>query len=153
MLDDNKSIYDYANQINNDCLTYYDVFKTLLKDVDCVICLESAADLLGFSNGGFRSQIKIYVESNIDKPYLNCILVDKLENIPYKDYQGLKVSSINDAIIDMLSRKNTNDQILYESFANYYYENGCSYDGLEIPKSLVRKTKKYKEEGVNFYES
>lgn len=109
--------------------------------------------MLGFSNGGFRSQIKIYVESNIDKPYLNCILVDKLENIPYKDYQGLKVSSINDAIIDMLSRKNTDDQILYESFANYYYENGCSYDGLEIPKSLVRKAKKYKEEGVNFYES
>ena len=43
----------------------------------------------------------------------------------------------------MLSRKNTDDQILYESFANYYYENGCSYDGLEIPKSLVRKAKKY----------
>ena len=46
----NKSIYDYANKIDNDCLTYYGVFKTLLKDVDCVICLESAADLLGFSN-------------------------------------------------------------------------------------------------------
>ena len=149
----NKSIYDYANKIDNDCLTYYDVFKTLLKDIDCVICLESAADLLGFSNGGFRSQIKIYVESDIDKPYLNCILVDKLENIPYEDYQGLKVSSINDAIIDMLSRKNTDDQILYETFANYYYENNCSYEGLEISENLIKKAQKYKNEAIKFYES
>ena len=149
----NKSIYDYANKIDNDCLTYYDVFKTLFKDVDCVICLESAADLLVFSNGGFRSQIKIYVESDIDKPYLNCILVDKLENIPYEDYQGLKVSSINDAIIDMLSRKNTDDQILYETFANYYYENNCSYEGLEISENLIKKAQKYKNEAIKFYES
>ena len=149
----NKSIYDYANKIDNDCLTYYDVFKTLLKDIDCVICLESAADLLGFSNGGFRSQIKIYVESDIDKPYLNCILDDKLENIPYEDYQGLKVSSINDAIIDMLSRKNTDDQILYETFANYYYENNCSYENLEIPENLMQKAQKYKNEAIKFYES
>ena len=149
----NKSIYDYANKIDNDCLTYYDVFKILLKDIDCVICLESAADLLGFSNGGFRSQIKIYVESDIDKPYLNCILDDKLENIPYEDYQGLKVSSINDAIIDMLSRKNTDDQILYETFANYYYENNCSYENLEIPENLMQKAQKYKNEAIKFYES
>ena len=52
------SIYDYAREIdNNEHITYYEVYKVLLKNIDCIVCKESSADLLGHSNGGFRRNI------------------------------------------------------------------------------------------------
>ena len=153
--DKNKSIYDYAKEINNDTklLTFYSVFKILLENIDCVVCLESAVDLLGYSNGGFRNQIYVYSEKELNLPYIKCFLVDDLKDVEYIDYKGIKVTPISKTIVDMLEKETTDVQILYETFAHYYFSNSNSYKGLSIPKKLEKKANHFKEEGILFYES
>ena len=44
-------IHNYADSIdNNKHITFYDVYKTLLNGIDCIVCLESSADLLELYN-------------------------------------------------------------------------------------------------------
>ena len=155
MTDDiNKSIYGYARDIDKQTilLSFLDVYRVLLKDLDCIVCMESAADLLGYSNGGFRHQIYVYSQVEFNKPYIKCFIVKDLKKIPFIDRKGIKVSPIEVAIKDMLEKNDTDTQILYETFANYYFDNNKSYDGLEIPKRLSLKAKHYKEEGALYYE-
>ncbi len=149
----NKSIYSYAEEITNeDVITFYDAAKVLLNGLDCIICRESAADIQGYSNGGFRHQIYVYSEKEFNLPYVKCFLVKNLNKIPFIDFEGVKVSPITNAIIDMLSNNETDTQVLYETFADYYWENNESYNGLVIPKNLKKKAKHYMEEGILFYE-
>ena len=149
----NKSIYSYALEFTDeDVITFYDAAKVLLKGLDCIVCRESAADIQGYSNGGFRHQIYVYSEKDFNLPYVKCFIVKKLDKIPFIDFDGVKVSPINDAIIDMLSSDDTDTQVLYETFADYYWENNESYKGLVIPKKLKKKAKHYMEEGILFYE-
>ena len=150
----NKSIYDYANSISSEeHISFYDVFNTLLKDIDCIICRESAADLLGYSNGGYRKKITIYTTKDYKLPYLNCIIVDNLSKIHCQKCYDLKVTPIENTIIDLLQDDKTDEQIILETFANYYYENDCSFDGIIPPKNLITKFNFYKEEGEKYYES
>ena len=149
----NKSIYSYAEEITEeDIITFYDAAKVLLNGLDCIICRESAADIQGYSNGGFRHQIYVYSEKEFDLPYVKCFLVKNLNKIPFIDFDGVKVSPITNAIIDMLSNNETDTQVLYETFADYYWENNESYNGLVIPKNLKKKAKHYMEEGILFCE-
>ncbi len=155
MIDDiNKSIYGYARDLDKQVrlLSFLDVYRVLLKDLDCIVCMESAADLLGYSNGGFRHQIYVYSEFEFNKPYIKCFIVKDLKNIPFIDRKGIKVSPIEVAIKDMLEKNETDPQILYETFANYYFGNNKSYEGLELPLVLSLKAKHYKEEGALYYE-
>ena len=155
MLNNNdKNIFDYAKELEpkSHLLTFFDVCKILLKNLDCIVCMESAADLLGYSNLGFRDSIYVYSEKELNKPYIKCFIVKDLEKIPYRNEDGIKYSPIENAINDMLARNDTNPQVLYETFADYYFRNNESYDKLEIPKKLILKAKHYQEEGARYYE-
>lgn len=148
------SIYEYADSIDsNKHITYYDVFKTLLKDIECVVCLESAADLLGYSNGGYRDKIDVYTLKEYNLPYLNCHIVDNLEKIPSEDFNSISVTPIECAVIEMLSNDSCDDQIIFETLANYYYKNNKSFSRIKPPKSLKKKFNYYSEEGKKYYES
>ena len=150
----NKSIYEYANEKdNNKHISFYDVFSTLLKDIDCIICLESAADLLGYSNGGYREKISVYVTKEYNLPYLDCHIVKDLSKIKCDDYHGLKVTSIEKTIIDLLKNDKSDDQIMLETFANYYFENDSSYSKISPPRNLIKKFNYYKSEGEKYYDS
>lgn len=152
--DINKSVFDYASEKdrNANLLTFYSVYKVLLKGIDCIVCLESASDLLGYSNGGFRHQIYVYSTQELNLPYIKCFKVNDLKDIPYEEHKGIKVSPINVAIVDMLERDTTDTQILYETFAHYYCSNENSYNGLTIPRKLIKKANHFKKEGALFYE-
>ena len=152
MNENSKSIWYYAMEKDNQArlLTFYDVAKVLLQDLNCIVCLESSADILGYSNGGFRHQIYVYSEEDFNLPYIKCFIVKDIKNIPFIEDNGIKISPIRNAIIDMLKENETDHQVLYETFANYYCDNN-SYDGLDIPKELESKANHYKEEGKNFY--
>ena len=150
---ENYSIYDYAFQIDRKKhISIYDIFKTLLKDIDCIICLDSATDLLGYSNGGFRNKIKIYTKKYYDLPYLQCYIVNSFKDIPYDNYKGLKVTTINKTLIDLLLESG-DDQILLEAFANFYFNNNNSYEKLSFPRTLTKKANYYMEEGKMYYDS
>lgn len=149
----NKSLYEYADKIDdNKHISFYDVFKTLLKNIDCIICLESAADLLGYSNGGFRSKISIYTNEFIDLPYLDCHVTD-LSKIPYMEYYDLKVTPINDTIVDLLKDDKSDSQIITETLANYYFEHNESYVNIKVPNNLDKKFNMYKKEGQRYYDT
>lgn len=148
------SIYNYADKMdNNKHITFYDVYKTLLNGIDCIVCKESAADLLGYSNGGFRSKIDIYTLQDYNLPYLNCHVVRDLSKIDVQDFHGIKVVPIEQTIVDLLKDDNSDDQIIFESMANYYYKNNLSFSNIKPPKNLVKKFKFYSEEGKKYYES
>lgn len=149
----NKSIFDYARDKDKNAklLTFYDADKVLLQNLNCIVCMESAADLLGYSNGGFRPQIYVYSTKEFKQPYIKCFLVDDLSSIPYIEKNGIKVSPISNAIVDMLEKDSTDPQILYETFANYYNDNNDSYSGLNIPKKLYVKARHYQKEGASYY--
>ena len=149
-----KSIYNYADEIdNNKHITFYDVFKTLLKGVDCIVCKESASDLLGYSNGGFRQNIDIYTTKDYNLPYLNCHIVDDLNKIKCQNFDEIKVIPIEQTIIDLLADENSDDQIIFETLANYYYGNNESFDNINPPVRLLKKFNFYAEEGKRYYET
>lgn len=151
---ENISIFKYAEELGcSKCLTFLDVFSFLLNGIDCIVCCESAVDLLGYSNGGFRNKIFVYSTKKIDLPYIECIEVSSLSNIPYETIGRLKVSPINNALIDMLSKKECDNQILFEAFANYYCKNNNTYEGLEFPKKLSKKAELFLKEGKIYYET
>lgn len=148
-----KSIYDYANEKDsNKHISFSDVFNTLLNGIDCVVCLESAADLLGYSNGGFRAKIKIYTEKDYDLPYLECHKVEDITKIPHEENNGIKVMTIEKTIIDLLENEDSDDQVILETFANYYFENN-NFSKIDVPSKLIDKFNYYKEEGIKYYNS
>lgn len=149
-----KSIYDYANEIDsNKHISFSDVFNTLLNGIDCIVCLESASDLLGYSNDGFRSKINIYTDKYYDIPYLKCHKVDDLSKIEFEINNGIKVTPIETTIIDLLQNENSDEQVILETFANYYFDNNNSFSKIIPPKELIEKFNYYKEECQRYYDA
>lgn len=147
-------IHNYADSIdNNKHITFYDVYKTLLNGIDCIVCLESSADLLGYSNGGYRPNINVYTTKDYNLPYLDCHIVSDLSKIKYQNFHGIKVIPIEQTIIDLLQNNNSDEQVIFESLANYYYGNNKSYSNIKPPKNLVKKFKYYAEGGKRYYET
>ena len=77
--------------------------------------------------------------------------MDNLDDITFIVHNGIKVTPIEIAINDMLGREETDPQVLYETFANYYDEKNNSYEGLIIPEDLLVRAKHFEEEGALYY--
>ena len=149
-----RDIYDYASEIDgNEHVSFYEVFRVLLRDIDCIVCKKSVADLLGYSNGGFRKNIEVYTTKDYNLPYLKCHIVDDLSKINYQKFHELKVVPIEKTIVDLLRDDKSDQQILLESMANYFYEHNESFIGINPPSSLVKKFKFYSEEGKKYYDT
>ena len=129
---------------------YNDYLRNLLLKFDCILCYETAADYLGFSNGGYREYASIYVTKKQDIKGTKEILISSFSNIDYIEKNGLKVTTINQTIIDMLEN-NCDEQIIIESLANYLdeYKN---FNALKIPTALKNEFKKFKKRAEIFYE-
>ena len=82
-----------------------DIDSILLKDLDCIVCMESAIDMLGYSNGENRRYIKVYSEKDFHIPYIKCNIVENLSDVPYVEKEGIKVSPIEFAMNDMLEKE------------------------------------------------
>lgn len=150
---ENTSIFEYAEYLGcPKVLNFYDAFKFLLKDINCIVCKESAADLMGYSNGGFRNNIYVYAPEELNLPFIKCFIVKSLDDIPYIDYKGVKVSPIEQAIVDMLASDTTDPQVLFETHANYYFENNESYEGLDIPQELKERSDFFRDGGMHYYD-
>lgn len=69
----------------------------------------------------------------------------------YEEYHGLKCTTVNQTILDLLEQDG-DEQIITESLANYYEEHGATFDGLDISEHLRDKFQKYKQWAVTYYE-
>lgn len=130
--------------------TYNDYLRKLLSKIDCILALETSADYLGLSNGGYRKYAQIYVTKKYNIEDTKQIIIPSFSDIEYIEMRGLKVTTINQTIVDMLSNDNCDEQILVESLANYLdeYKN---FDGLKIPNELENHFEKLKYQAEIFY--
>jgi hypothetical protein len=132
-------------------MTYNDQLRNLLSDVECVLAFDTAADFLGLTNGGYRSAAQIFVDRKQNIDGTEQFIVPSLEALEYEERGGLKCTTVNRTIIDLLERDG-DEQIITESLANYYEENNGSFSDLQIPKHLNAKFEKYKEWAMEYYE-
>ncbi len=116
-------------------ITYNDRLRQLLANVECVLAFDTAADFLGLTNGGYRTAAQIFVNKKQDIGGTEQILVPSLEALEYEERNGLRCTTVNQTIVDLLEQ-NGDEQIITESLANYYDEHQESFDGLEIPEHL-----------------
>ena len=130
--------------------TYNDYLRKLLSKIDCILALETSADYLGLSNGGYRKYAQIYVTKKYNIKDTKQIIIPSFSDIEYIEMRGLKVTTINQTIVDMLSNDNCDEQILIEGLANYLdeYKN---FDGLKIPNELENYFEKLKYQAEIFY--
>ncbi len=130
---------------------YNDQLRNLLANVECVLALDTAADFLGLTNGGYRDVAQIFVSEKQDIEGTEQILVPSLENLECEERNGLVCTTINQTIIDLLEQ-NGDEQIITESLANYYDEHNESFDGLNMPKHLQLRFEKYRDWALEYYE-
>lgn len=132
-------------------MAYNDTLRKLLKNVDCVLAFDTAADFLGLTNGGYRSVAQIYVDRKQDIEGTEQTLVPSLESLECEERGGLVCTTVNRTIIDLLEQDG-DEQIITESLANYYEEHDESFDGLKIPEHLRQRFEKYKAWAMEYYE-
>lgn len=132
-------------------VAYNDWLRKLLVNVECVLAFDTAADFLGLTNGGYRPTAQIFVDKKQDVEGTEQIIVPSLEMIECEERNGLKCTTVNRTIIDLLEQ-NGDEQIITESLANYYEEHNESFDGLEIPECLQIRFEKYKTWALKYYE-
>jgi hypothetical protein len=132
-------------------LAYNDQLRNLLADVKCVLAFDTAADFLGLTNGGHRAVAQIFVDKKQNIDGTEQIIVPSLEALEYEERGGLKCTTVNRTIIDLLEQDG-DEQIITESLANYYEDHNGSFSHLQIPKHLNAKFEKYKEWALEYYE-
>ncbi len=132
-------------------MTYNDQLRSLLANVRCVLAFDTAADFLGLTNGGYRAVAQIFVDKKQNIEGTEQTLVPSLETLKCEEHNGLKCTTVNQTIIDLLEQ-NGDEQIITESLANYYEENNESFDGLKIPMHLQSRFEKYRVWAIEYYE-
>lgn len=132
-------------------MAYNDELRALLTNVRCVLAFDTAADFLGLTNGGYRNKAQIFVDRRQDIDGTEQFLVPSLEVLECEERNGLKCTTVNRTIIDLLEQ-NGDEQIIMESLANYFDEHNESFDGLVIPEHLQSRFEKYSSWAMEYYE-
>lgn len=132
-------------------MTYNDWLRDLLKNIECVLAFDTAADFLGLTNGGYRPVAQIFVDKRQNIERTEQILVPSLKDLECEQRNGLICTTVNRTIIDLLEQ-NGDEQIITESLANYYEDHGESFAGLKIPSHLQQRFEKYKIWALEYYE-
>lgn len=131
--------------------TYNDYLINLLKGKECILAYDTAADFLGLTNDGDSPEAKIFVLAEQKIEGTNQFLIPSFESKEYIKKDDLLCTTVNQTIIDLLE-KDGEEQVIVESLSNYYFENGESFSGLNIPKHLMEKFKKYSVWAVEYYD-
>lgn len=130
--------------------TYNDYLRDLLRDADCILARDTAADYLGLTNGGLRERAQIYVVQRLDIPGTEQIIVPSLAKVDAEERWGLRCTTVNQTIADLLEQDG-DEQIITEALSYYYFKHNESFDGLTIPAELQHRFAKYCEWAVDYY--
>ena len=134
-----------------DYLTKSDYFEAMIKDKDVILAFESALEQHNLTNGNFNSKIIVYSSKPLSNPF-KVHLVDNYDEIDYVDVRGLKTTTLNKTINDMLSIEDIDSQILAESLSNYYYQHNKSFEGIIVEKKNINKFEEYKQWAIEYYD-
>lgn len=130
---------------------YNDYLRNLLKNLECILALDTAADYLGLTNGGYRTFANILVKRSTGLEGVREMIVDDFDKLDYMNLNGLNCTTVNQTIVDLL-QNNADDQIITECLANYYDVHGESFSGLRIPEHLQEKYQMYCQWAKEYYE-
>lgn len=137
---ENEQIYDFREEV-----------RDLLAGVPCVLAVETAADYGGYWCGyGAHPLYYIYVTEPQNIPKTKEYLVPSLEDIDWVEEDGVRYTTHQQTIIDLL-REDSDQQIIQEVLADWYFGHNRSYDGLTIPGDIMDRYKTYAEWAKEYY--
>ena len=127
---------------------------SVLRGKDVVLSHTSALVCLGQFPGYVNdNQIDVYATRRESYENINWRLVDSFDGIEIVSIAGLRCTSLNQTINDMLRDYDVIDeQSLVQALAGYYYRNGESFDGLRIAPEHVGRFDSIKDWAMEYYD-
>ena len=126
--------------------------RAKLARLDCILCLETAADYLGLSNGGMTNKISVYSVAKIEVDGIECIIVPNYEGIKHEASLDIQCTTVEQTLVDIL-KYDRDSQAIMESLSNYYFEHGESFDELisTLPSEIITTFERYRVDSVEYY--
>jgi len=126
---------------SNNFITKVAWFKAVLGNEDVILCHTSAMECLQFFLGWLNEKtIDVYAKKSGIYENVNYRIVDTFDGIETVTIAGLRCTSMNQTVNDMLDDPHSiYDQPLIEGLADYYYENGESFDTLSIKPEYMER--------------
>lgn len=147
-LDTDEAMFDESEP----AITKFEYYHEKLKyRKNVILASESALEYLDVTDNNFSTMIKVYATSPLPWPFL-VKQVKNFENIDYKVVDGILVSTISQALDDMLSDSNSDFQIVDQALNNYYYKNNESFEGIEVSNKNKKKLEKEKKIALTYYD-
>lgn len=132
--------------------TYNTYLRDLLKDAPCILAYDTAAEYLGLSNGtNYHDDAQIYVLTPLHIKGTKEYLISSFEDVAHEWRGGLRCTTVNQTINDLL-RADGDNQIIQESLAKVYYLNGESFSTLKIDTDLLPIFDRYKDWAIEYYD-
>ena len=109
-------------------------FRDVLRSKNVVLSHTSALESLGLFTGYLNEkQIDLYATEFEPYDNINYNIVTSFDNIETIIIGGLRCTTVKQTINDMLRDfDRIDEQSLVQALSDYYYNNGESFDGLEI---------------------
>lgn len=129
-----------------------DYYKKVIGDrKNVVIAKESAANYLHLSNQDLDRNVYVYSSNYLPEPFI-VTKVDNFNNLDYSKVNGLLVTSVDQTINDLLTDKESDEQVIRESLATYYFDNDESFDNLKINSVNEEVFKYYADQAIHYYD-
>lgn len=152
MLNKNTSIETLISRVRTTIDTICNKIKEL--NIDVILCLEGASDLLVLSNGGHIDYVNVYTNlSDNELPkYLKKVDID-FSNKEIININGIKCTSQEQIILDMLEFNDlVSIQNLIEALANYYdFDNSFIGITKRMNNKQMEVFNKYKIDAMEYY--
>ena len=140
--------------INNDALTNDSFIRNIIADSDCILAYETAADFLGINEGLAyqRGSLTVYSLKELNIQDVDCILVSSFNDIKFEVVRGIRVTTAEQTIIDLL-RHNRDDQVIQEAMSYWYETHNQSFDNLNIPDDIRDIFNSYVDDAIHYYDN
>jgi hypothetical protein len=128
-------------------------FNSVLRGMDVVLSHTSALECLGqFAGYVNESQIDVYATTREPYENINWRLVDSYDGIEIVNIAGLRYTSLNQTVNDMLrDYDEIDEQSLAQALSHYYYENNKSFVGLRIAPQHADRFNSIRDWAVEYY--
>ena len=122
-----------------------------------IVCLETAADYHGLSNGVYMEDLfRVYSENSIPENGIESFVIpDCFNSKKFVTVNNIHVTTVEQTIIDLLEHEDNIDiQTLLESLSNYYYMHNESFAELEgqMNEEQQELLNKWKQDAIDYYD-
>lgn len=133
-------------------LSYTQWFKNVI-DEDIILCGTSSLELQDMFNGSSDEKtIEAYALIKGQYDNINYHIVNSFNDIECCTLHGIKCTTFNQTINDMLSNDSLYDLwAITEALSNYYYSHNETFNDLIITEQNTEKFEAIKQDAINYY--